>query len=150
MGRREATAEQKQKAAERRERFRAITARVAAMSDEERGLLVMKCGAVFTCEGRALSPFNTCLVLSQLPTASMVGGFRQWKSQGRSVRKGQHGLCIWVPTGKGETAPAAEEKGEDAKRPGFLMGTVFDISQTEPTEARELATISTQAEFGRD
>src|SRR5262245_46008722 len=94
-------------------------------------------------EGRAPSPFNTCLVLNQLLTASKVGGFRQWKDKGRSVKKGEHGLMIWVPTGKGEktddgeTVPVPETEagadGEKPKRAGFIMGTVFDVSQTEPS-----------------
>ena len=52
---------------------------------------------------------------------------------------------IWIPTGKGEkadeSAPAivAEAAGDDekGKRSGFIMGTVFDISQTEETADRE-------------
>ena len=146
MRRRQPTAEQKQKAAERRERFRALAQRVAQMSEEERTALVMKVGAIVTCEGRALSAFNSCLVLTQLPTASMVGGFRQWKDKGRSVRKGEHGLMIWIPTHKGEegeeapTMPdTADDQGEekDGKRAAFVMGTVFDVSQTEPTAERD-------------
>ena len=141
MARRQPTAEQKQKAAERRERFRALAAQVAELSEDERAALVMKVGAIVTCEGRALSAFNSCLVLSQLPTASMVGGFWQWKDKGRAVKKGAQGLMIWIPTAKGEKgeeAPAAHQpeapEGEEktGKRSGFVMGTVFDVSQTEP------------------
>jgi N-terminal domain of anti-restriction factor ArdC len=138
MARRQPTAEQKQKAAERRERFTALAKHVADMTEDERGALVMKLGAIVTCEGRALSPFNTCLVLTQLPTASMVGGFRQWIDKGRAVKKGEHGLMIWVPTKGKEDAdkpaePAAEVEGT-AKRSGFIMGTVFDVSQTEESK----------------
>jgi len=143
MARRQPTPEQKQKAAERRERFRALAAQVAEMTEDERTALVLEVGAVVTCEGRALSPFNSCLVLAQLPTASMVGGFRQWKGRGRTVRKGEHGLMIWIPTGKGdEDAPPAPEpeapEGEEkaASRSAFVMATVFDVSQTEPEGGR--------------
>jgi hypothetical protein len=52
------------------------------MTDDERAALVAHVGAVVTCEGRALSVHNSCLVLTQFPTASMVGGFRQWKAHG--------------------------------------------------------------------
>jgi hypothetical protein len=92
--RRQPTAEQKQKAAERRERFTALAKQVASMSEDERSALVMKVGAIVTCEGRALSVHNSCLVLTQLPTASIVGGFWQWQDKGRKVRKGEHGLMI--------------------------------------------------------
>ena len=78
MARREATAEQKLAAAERRERFRALAKQVAELPEEARTALVDRCGAVVTCEGRALSFVNTCLVLTQRPSASMVGGFAQW------------------------------------------------------------------------
>jgi hypothetical protein len=136
--RRQPTAEQKAKAAGRRERFKALAARVATMTDDERAALVMKVGAVVTCEGHALSAFNSCLVLTQLPTASMVGGFLQWKDKGRRVKKGEHGLMIWIPTGRkdeaGDAAPAAESdaSADKGQRSGFIMGTVFDVTQTEP------------------
>ena len=141
--RRQPTAEQKAKAAARRERFASLAKRVAAMSEDERAALVLRVGAVVTVEGRALSAFNSCLVLTQFPGASLVGGFRQWKAHGRSVRKGAVELMIWVPTGRtvgeGEPTPTdAPTAGEsvpvgESKRAGFIMGTVFDVSQTEET-----------------
>jgi N-terminal domain of anti-restriction factor ArdC len=136
--RRQPTEEQKAKAAERRERFRQLVKMVAAMSEDERTALVMKCGAIVTCEGRALSPLNSCLVLTQFPTASMVGGFLQWKAHGRSVKKGEHGLSIWVPTGRKEEREELKEAIDEGerKRAGFIMGTVFDVSQTEPSNER--------------
>jgi hypothetical protein len=75
-------------------------------------------------------------VLNQLPTASMVGGFRQWLDKGRAVKKGEHGLMIWIPT-KGKEKPTAEEVEQETNRPNFVMGTVFDVSQTEATQNRE-------------
>jgi len=139
MARQQPTAEQKAKAAERRERFRELVTKVAAMSDDQRGELVMCCGAVMTCEGRALSPFNSCLILSQFPTSSIVGGFLQWKAHGRSVKKGEHGLMIWVLTGRKDEdeKPTEEETDGVPKRAGFIMGTVFDVSQTETSKERE-------------
>src|SRR5438067_8803355 len=139
MARRQPTAEQRARAAERRERFTALANRVARMTDDERAALVLRVGAIVTCEGRALSAFNSCLVLTQLPTASMVGGFWQWKDKGRSVRKGAQGLMIWIPTGGKDDAdqPTDEETEGVAKRPGFIMGTVFDVTQTEPSDERE-------------
>jgi antirestriction protein ArdC len=97
----------------------------------------MKVGAIVTCEGRSLSPFNTCLVLNQLPTASMVGGFRQWLDKGRAVKKGEHGLMIWIPTKGKDDKPTAEDIEQETARPNFVMGTVFDISQTEASQNRE-------------
>ena len=142
--RRQPTEEQKAKAAERRERFRELVKQVAAMNEDERTALVMKCGAIVSCEGRALSPLNSCLILTQFPTASMVGGFLQWKAHGRSVKKGENGLSIWVPTGRKDEREELKEATDDSKgkRAGFIMGTVFDVSQTEP--CKELSHIDRQ------
>lgn len=144
MRRHHPTAEQKAKAAQRRERFTELANDIARMSDDERAALVARVGAIVTCEGRALSVHNSCLVLTQLPAASMVGGFRQWMAHGRSVRKGEHGLMIWVPTSRKADAaptdspPAGEGEAAGAgKRAGFVMGTVFDVTQTEPTGERD-------------
>jgi hypothetical protein len=140
MARRQPTAEQKQKAAERRERFTVLAKQVAAMGEDERAELVMRTGAIVTVEERALSVFNSCLVLTQLPGASLVGGFLLWKAHGRSVRKGAVGLMIWIPTKGKADAPKAEgdvsgETGSDGpRRAGFVMGTVFDVSQTEESK----------------
>jgi hypothetical protein len=145
------TAEQKAAAAARRERFTELAQRVAEMTDEERGALVARVGAIVTCEGHALSVHNSCLILTQLSTASMVGGFRQWKAHGRSVRKGERGLMIWVPTSRKEDAEPTASEGQpasageasgDTKRSGFVMGTVFDISQTETAEPQPAAIAS--------
>jgi antirestriction protein ArdC len=131
--RREPTAEQKARTQERREKFRALVKQIAAMTDEEREAIVQRVGAVPTCEGRALSCVNTLLLISQCPKVSMVGGFRQWIRQGRHVKKGERGHYIWIPKhkdedGEGETVKAA---AEEADMPNFVMGVVFDISQTD-------------------
>jgi hypothetical protein len=137
------TPEQKAKAEERREQFRRLVKTLADMPEEKRIEMVCRVGAVVTCEGHALSIVNTNLCIMQRDNVSMVGGFAQWLKHGRAVRKGEHGLGIWVPIkGKSDNngpadvshggEPIAEAK--DAKaNPGtrFMMGTVFDISQTQ-------------------
>jgi hypothetical protein len=143
------SSEQKAAKAARRERFHALVKQIAATTDEERAQIVEKTGAVVTCEGRALSPVNTCLLLTQMPNASVVGGFRQWLKAGRCVKKGQHGAMIWVPIARMQNAECKmqnEEEEPDAaagesesahsadatsrSRSHFIIGTVFDISQT--------------------
>jgi hypothetical protein len=136
--RRQPTEAQRAATAERREQFKALAARVAAMTDDERTALVIRLGAIVTCEGHALSAFNSCLVLTQFPPASMVGGFHQWRAKGRKVKKGEHGLMIWIPTGRKHKAENAAPSPQDAdgetkdKQAGFAMGYVFDVTQTEP------------------
>ena len=113
----------------RKAAFRALAAKVAAMTDAERSALAARC-PVTTIEGRTLSPFNQCLVISQCQNATIVGGFRQWIDAGRCVRKGEHGLMIWCP---------ASKKGDDGE-PGdtfCVHGTVVDVSQTDVAVARE-------------
>jgi len=148
---RKATPEQKAAKAARREQFRALVKQVAAMSDAERAQIVSRVGAILTCEGRQLSPVNTTLLLMQMPNASLVGGFRQWLKAGRAVKKGNHGAMIWVPIKKGRQAEpdppedADEEKPETEAGGGttrFVIGTVFDISQTEELTAEQAAKIS--------
>jgi len=110
----------------KREHRRELMTLVNAMTPEQRQQLVQERGAISSCTGSALSIYNTCLILHQNPEASIVGGFQQWLTLGRVVRKGEKALCIWVPTTrKGE----AEDGSED--RTGFVGGNVFDITQTD-------------------
>ena len=130
--RRPLTEAQSAASAERKARMRAIWKRIAEMPEDERAALAARIDPV-TVEGRKLSLHNACMIAMQNPSATVVGGFRQWKAEGRQVRKGEHGIGIWVPRFAGKDA---EEAGEVE---GFLFGTVFDISQTEP--ATEAATV---------
>ncbi len=83
MGRREPTEEQKAAAQARRERFRATVKTIAKMGDSERAELASRLSGIATCEGHGLSLHNTLLLASQCPTATVVGGFQQWRRQGR-------------------------------------------------------------------
>ena len=140
--RRQPTEEQKAAAAERRAKFRTLCKQISEMPTEARMALVERIGAVPTCEGRALSVYNSCLLITQFPTVSMVGGFRQWIDKGRCVRKGEHGLMIFIPRAGRKTEADAGEMSDDEVR--FFMGTVFDVSQTcelsaEAEEMEEIA-----------
>lgn len=155
--RRRLTAEQEAKRQERKAKFKALWKQVAAMPELERAQLSNKHGIV-TCDGHALSLANTMLVILQNNTSSVVGGFRQWIKHGRAVMKGQHGIMIWVPVGgkannaplDGSTSNSAVVDSQPASESDtrFIIGTVFDISQTQeietshPVEAEsELATV---------
>lgn len=128
--RRQPTEAQRAKAAERRTRMRGLARTISAWPKDKRAELAATFGVV-SIEGRALSPFNSCMIWTQNPAASVVGGFRQWLRAGRCVAKGQHGLAIWVPCGK--TAPDADPCDKDVSPDFFVLGTVFDISQTSET-----------------
>ena len=81
---------------------------------------------------------NGLLILWQKPTATKCAGFHDWKSAGRSVKKGSTGAAILVPVGK-----YMNEEGEEKLR--FSWRYVFDIADTEelgenaPRLAREIA-----------
>lgn len=134
----QATPEEHEAALARRAAFRELCKQVASMDETQRGAFVARVG-IITCEGRSLSVHNQVLIAMQRPDASVVGGFFQWIKAGRSVRKGEHGCMIWVPTARRGTTTAEQgtsstdssDSSDSTDRPGFIMGTVFDITQTE-------------------
>jgi hypothetical protein len=128
------TEEQKAAAAERRAKIKEACKQIAALPVEKRVLLANRLGIV-TAEGRPLSDYNSCLLAMQLPTVSVVGGFKQWRAVNRVVRKGSKALCIWIPLGKGEKAEDAGGDEADEKR--FMLANVFDISQTRAADEPE-------------
>ena len=66
---------------------------------------------------------------------SIVGGFQQWRKQGRMVRKGEHGYMIWIPTHRKEEGAPEDDEGEL----NFIIGYVFDVTQTEVAAMAEAA-----------
>jgi antirestriction protein ArdC len=123
---------------ERKSKMRSIAATISKMTPEQRAEFAARMPAIVTIEGRALSVFNCCMLATQCPTATVVGGFRQWIKSGRVVRKGEHGYAIWVPMGPRKAAEGASEDQSDETR--FMLGTVFDVAQTdEIATAREAA-----------
>ena len=79
------------------------------------------------------SPANIFMIVSQRPSASMVGGFRTWKAMGRQVRKGAKGIAIWAPVVH-RTKTEDVETGEVEvlrRRSGFKICWVFDVADTD-------------------
>src|SRR5690625_4915918 len=80
----------------------------------------------FRAQFHSYSFFNSLLILSQLPTATLVSGYRKWKEMGRQVRKGERGIRI--------LAPMLRKDPDDEERKvltGFREVSVFDVSQTD-------------------
>jgi len=104
------------------------------MTDTERAAITR--GLATTIEGHVLSPTNQMLIayqsIGQQP-ATLVGGFQQWRKAGRCVAKGQHGYAIWVPIGKKDKSgdEAVSKPASTDERAGFMLATVFDITQTQ-------------------
>ena len=143
---RKLTEQQQVAAADRRAAFRKLAGNVSRMSAEQRAEFAARIPAIVTIEGRPLSIFNQCLIASQSPSATIVGGFRQWIKAGRCVRKGEHGLALWVPSvRKAESSDDADGEAGDAET-RFIMGTVFDVSQTDEL-VREEAPIDQEVNY---
>jgi antirestriction protein ArdC len=91
---------------------------------------------------RTYSFKNTLLVFSQMPEATLVMGFRQWQGVGRSVKKGERGLMILVPStykkNKGEARSEGNDDSPEEIGVRFVTGYVFDVSQTEGEPVPEI------------
>lgn len=122
----------------RKAAFHKFARQIGMMDEGQRATLAASLPAITTIEGRTLSVHNQCLLASQCPTATIVGGFRQWLKAGRVVRKGEHGHNLWVPCMR-----SANDNADQDQKPGFIIGTVFDVSQTAETGT---AQAETQAE----
>jgi len=78
---------------------------------------------------------NQGFLLTQNPAASDVRSFKEWKVAGRSVKKGEKALRVWIPK---PYTKADEQRDLDGEQPArFILGPVFDVSQTEPEAERE-------------
>lgn len=128
-----ATAEQKTIAKNRRETMRGLVKRLSAMNETDKAAFYAKLPAIFTVDGHPLSRVNQCLCYWQgMQQPEIVGGIRQWNREGRFVRKGEHGYSIWVPTFRAAKNEDETETGE--VKGGFVLATIFALSQTEPME----------------
>jgi hypothetical protein len=117
--------------AEWRAGLRAVSDKVAAMSDAERSALAEAAGTV-TAEGRPLSVFNTVFLAHQTGRlCAQVGGYRQWQKAGRAVCAGEHACgYIFAPARKAED-PNLEPGETSSRGMRYVMVPVFDITQTE-------------------
>ena len=80
----------------------------------------------FRSQFHTYSFFNTLLILSQFPTASLICGYRKWQELNRQVVKGQKDISILAPL-------LRKDKDDPERRVlyGFRQVKVFDISQTD-------------------
>ena len=115
---------------EKKDKFTAAVAALASMSQEDREALLIKMGAVTTCDGHVCSVTNTILLWHQNPKITIVGGYRQWLAHNRQVKQGEKCAYVFVPRVK--TLEGEEEKVSVR----FTTAPVFDISQTEERTAQ--------------
>lgn len=91
--------------------------------------------AMFIALHDGYSERNALLIASQLPNATDVRGYKTWLAAGRQVRKGEHGARILAPKGKADDT-TADDGSTKPGRQFFGLTSVFDVSQTDPVEAK--------------
>ncbi|KAF0139731.1 MAG: hypothetical protein FD122_3021 [Stygiobacter sp.] len=124
---------------EKKEKIICIRKTLSEMTEEQRQAVADKFGIV-TVEGHLLTAHNQCFLVAQSEiNFSIVGGYRQWQKAGRSVRKGEHGFYIFVPSKTKEESENSAEVSADDETPFFFTAVVFDISQTEAITKSEAA-----------
>lgn len=128
------TAEQRR--AEADELQTRITEQVEALTDTDAWHAFLEFAQAF----HSYSFGNLMLIQGQMPEATQVAGFRKWQELGRQVRKGERSIKIFgyaerkAREGEDTTGMKKNAKGEYVV-PYFPMLSVFDISQTDATEA---------------
>jgi len=122
---------------EKKDKINRIRKTLSEMSEDQRQVIADKFGIV-TVEGHLLTAHNQCFLVAQAElNFSIIGGYKQWQKAGRSIRKGEHGFYIFVPTKTKEETNNAAEVSANVETPFFFTAVVFDISQTEVIEKSE-------------
>lgn len=127
---------------QRQEKVRELARRLGKLNAIERAEILRRIGNVVNIEGHVMSDWNTIFMWYQrneLGALSVVGGFQQWKKAGRIVKKGEKGIWMLFPmflTRKTESGEDVidPQTGEKDILTRFRVGTVFDISQTNPAD----------------
>jgi antirestriction protein ArdC len=86
---------------------------------------------------------NTLLIWMQMPTASLVAGYKAWQSKfGRQVKKGAKGIHILAPCPHKVKKEVRNEDGSteevEAVYTSYKSIAVFDVSQTEGEELPQM------------
>ena len=115
---------------EKKEKIKKLVAQYRKLSPEDAHAIEAKALAV-SVEGHTYSMFNQCLIAFQNGQAGVYGGFGQWRSKGRMIKKGEHGFTICRPIGtKDKNKESNEEMTEDELITRFAWITVFHENQT--------------------
>lgn len=90
---------------------------------------------------------NQLLIAVQMPGATFVAGYVDWKKMGRQVKRGEKGISIMVP----HTRKVEAEDGSEEKRvTSFGTARVFDVSQTDGTPLPVLDVPTLEGEAGAE
>ncbi len=110
-----------------------LTSQVDSLTSSEDWARMLEVAARF----HHYSPNNCFLILSQMPDATRVAGYKTWQSLERQVRKGEHGIKILAPRPwKREAREGEAGATDDGTIAGvsFAVVSVFDVSQTDGNE----------------
>lgn len=145
-----------EKAAQTKELLDTLAESVESLTHEDEWRRYLQMGRLF----RSYSFNNTMMILTQLPTATRVAGYKVWEKLGREVISGPGSslkifglpreITKWVDAETIEDETAVLATSKDGKRVKVSRGysrapilSVFDISQTEgqplPDVSREVA-----------
>jgi hypothetical protein len=82
--------------------------------------------------------FNKILIYIQNPDATQVASYKNWRKKHRQVKKGAKGMQILVPIFPKGRNPKYDDVDEDDKAQPvrFIVGSVFDIKDTEAIDER--------------
>lgn len=146
------TAEQKRERA--RELQASIAEKVDALRDSDQWQAFLDLARGF----HSYSLNNLMLIWSQYPDATQVAGFRQWQARGRQVRKGEKAIRIFGYATKKITEDDDAQDGEQVetdatgqrRRVYYPILSVFDVSQTDPTDPEQPSAALTQTLTGGD
>ena len=96
---------------------------------------------------------NSLMIAAQFPTASHIGGYQFWRTLGRQVRAGEHGIRILAPVTRrttttddttepaSDTTPTTDTTTTARTVRGFRLVSVFDISQTDGPDLPKVAPV---------
>jgi antirestriction protein ArdC len=127
---------------ERKQRIKDYRKILANLSPADRQRIAAT-GQVTNLDGHTLSLTNTILLHLQAQgiTPTVVAGYQQWRRAGKQVRRGEHGSTIWFPTGRKNDGAGDDLAAETHEGMRFFTTTVFDISQVDPIEVKEVVAV---------
>jgi antirestriction protein ArdC len=136
------------RAVRHQEKIHAAAALLAAKVDELTSGDEFRAYLRFQGKFHHYSANNALLIWAQKPDATRVAGFRAWFDLGRCVRKGEHGIMIYVPHARKFEVETDDGTAEVRRPTSFGVGCVFDISQTDPLPGHEDDFIPERPEWG--
>jgi hypothetical protein len=81
---------------------------------------------------------NVALIHAQRPNATRVAGYQTWKTLGRQVKKGAHGIAVIAPC---PYPKKQNDEDDQSARLGYKVAWVFDEADTEGPDLPDVAPV---------